>query len=81
MGIFKNLIFSSYNTRPDPSGKVISKIIKSGVFSFKYLIVSFIVDVAVALNIPFIKAGAVCRGERVCKYNRLLEIERNLSEE
>lgn len=42
---------------------------------------TFIVDAAVALNIPFIKAGSVCRGERVCKYNRLLEIERNIREE
>ena len=42
---------------------------------------TFIVDAAVALNIPFIKAGSVSRGERVCKYNRLLEIERNLSED
>jgi len=41
---------------------------------------TFISDVAVALNIPFIKTGSVTRGERVCKYNRLMEIEDNLSE-
>ena len=35
---------------------------------------SFIADIAVATNAPFIKAGAPCRGERVAKYNRLLEI-------
>ena len=42
---------------------------------------TFIVDAAFALNIPFIKAGSVCRGERICKYNRLLEIERKLRED
>ena len=41
---------------------------------------TFIVDAAVALNIPFIKAGSVSRGERICKYNRLLEIEEELNE-
>lgn len=35
-------------------------------------------DIAVALNAPFIKAGAPCRGERVAKYNRLLRIESSL---
>ena len=34
-----------------------------------------IADIAVALNAPFIKAGAPCRGERIGKYNRLLRIE------
>lgn len=32
-------------------------------------------DIAVAVNAPFIKTGAPCRGERVAKYNRLLRIE------
>ena len=32
-------------------------------------------DIAVAVNSPFIKTGAPCRGERVAKYNRLLRIE------
>lgn len=36
---------------------------------------SFIADLAVALGSGQIKAGAPCRGERVAKYNRLLEIE------
>ncbi len=36
---------------------------------------TFIADLAVAANAPFIKAGAPNRGERVAKYNRLLEIE------
>ncbi len=40
---------------------------------------SFISDLAVATNAPFIKAGAPNRGERVAKYNRLLEIERELN--
>ncbi len=34
----------------------------------------FIVDLAVAANAEYLKAGAVCRGERVAKWNRLLEI-------
>ncbi len=41
---------------------------------------TFIVDAAVALNIPFMKTGSVSRGERVCKFNRLLKIEEELSE-
>jgi len=36
---------------------------------------TFIADLAVALGCGQIKAGAPCRGERVAKYNRLLEIE------
>ncbi len=41
---------------------------------------TFIVDAAVALNIPFIKTGSVSRGERICKFNRLLKIEEELEE-
>ncbi len=40
---------------------------------------TFISDLAVALGTEYIKAGAPCRGERVAKYNRLLEIEAELS--
>ena len=40
---------------------------------------TFIIDAAVALEIPFIKSGSVSRGERVCKYNRLLVIEEELN--
>lgn len=36
---------------------------------------TFIADLAVALSCPLIKSGAPVRGERVAKYNRLLEIE------
>jgi enolase 1/2/3 len=36
---------------------------------------SFIADLAVAVNAEFIKAGAPARGERLAKYNRLVEIE------
>ena len=39
---------------------------------------TFIVDFAVGLNIPFIKTGSMSRGERICKYNRLMEIEEKL---
>ncbi len=40
---------------------------------------SFIADLSVATNAPYIKAGAPNRGERVAKYNRLLEIENELN--
>jgi len=33
----------------------------------------------VAVNAPFIKTGAPCRGERVAKYNRLLRIADELA--
>lgn len=36
---------------------------------------SFISDLAVGVNSEYLKAGAPARGERVAKYNRLLEIE------
>ncbi len=36
---------------------------------------AFIADLAVALDSGMIKSGAPCRGERLAKYNRLLEIE------
>lgn len=39
---------------------------------------SFIADLAVAVNAPFIKSGAPCRSDRVAKYNRLLIIEQEL---
>jgi enolase len=41
---------------------------------------TFIADAVVALNIPFIKTGSVSRGERICKYNRLLKIESEIKE-
>lgn len=41
---------------------------------------SFIADFAVGIAADFIKAGAPCRGERLSKYNRLLEIERIIQE-
>ena len=41
---------------------------------------TFIIDAAVALNIPFIKTGSVSRGERICKFNRLLKIEDEMLE-
>jgi enolase len=41
---------------------------------------SFMSDFAVAMGGGQIKAGSVCRGERIAKYNRLLEIERELGE-
>ncbi|MDE6284336.1 MAG: phosphopyruvate hydratase [Bacilli bacterium] len=36
---------------------------------------TFIADLAVGLNIPFIKTGSMSRGERIVKYNRLMKIE------
>ena len=38
----------------------------------------FIADFAVGIGAEFIKAGAPARGERVAKYNRLLEIEEEI---
>ncbi|MDD5071567.1 MAG: phosphopyruvate hydratase [Patescibacteria group bacterium] len=35
----------------------------------------FIADLAVAIGADYIKAGSLSRGERVAKYNRLMEIE------
>jgi enolase len=37
-----------------------------------------IADLAVATGVGQIKTGSVCRGERVAKYNRLIEIEKEL---
>ena len=39
-----------------------------------------IADVAVAVNAGQIKTGAPCRTDRIAKYNRLLYIEKELSE-
>jgi enolase len=38
-----------------------------------------IADLAVAVNAGLIKTGSACRGERMAKYNRLLEIEEDLA--
>lgn len=42
---------------------------------------TYIADFAVGLNIPFIKTGSITRGERIVKYNRLMEIESELTNE
>ena len=39
---------------------------------------TFLADFAVAMNGGQIKTGSACRGERIAKYNRLLEIEAEL---
>lgn len=39
---------------------------------------TFIADLAVGLDIPYIKTGSLSRGERIAKYNRLLRIEEKL---
>ena len=41
---------------------------------------AFIADFAVAMGGGQIKTGSLCRSERVAKYNRLLEIERELGD-
>ena len=41
---------------------------------------TFIADFAVAMGGGQIKTGSMCRGERIAKYNRLLEIEQELGE-
>jgi enolase len=38
----------------------------------------FIADLAVATGAGHIKAGSLSRGERLAKYNRLMEIEKEL---
>jgi len=38
----------------------------------------FIADLAVGAGADYIKSGSLSRGERICKYNRLMEIERDL---
>lgn len=40
---------------------------------------TFIADLAVGVAADFIKSGAPCRGERLSKYNRLLEIDRMIN--
>jgi enolase len=41
---------------------------------------AFIADFAVALNTGEIKTGSTARSDRIAKYNRLLEIERELGQ-
>ena len=41
---------------------------------------TFIADFAVALNTGQIKTGSTARSDRIAKYNRLLEIERELGQ-
>ena len=41
---------------------------------------TFIADLAVAMGGGQIKTGSACRGERIAKYNRLLEIEMELAD-
>jgi enolase len=38
----------------------------------------FISDLAVGTGAEYMKSGSLCRGERICKYNRLLRIEEEL---
>lgn len=40
----------------------------------------FIADLAVGCGCEFIKSGSLSRGERICKYNRLLKINSELAE-
>ena len=39
---------------------------------------SFIADLAVGAHTDYIKSGSLARGERLAKYNRLMEIEENI---
>ena len=36
---------------------------------------AYIVDIAVGIGAKYLKIGSPCRGERVSKFNRLIEIE------
>ena len=40
---------------------------------------SIIDDLAVGLNLDYIKTGSLCRGERIAKYNQLLRIEERIT--
>jgi enolase len=40
---------------------------------------TYISDLAIAIQSDYVKFGAPARGERVCKYNRLLQIEKELT--
>lgn len=40
---------------------------------------TFIADLAVGLNLDYIKTGSLCRGERIAKYNELLRIEERIT--
>jgi enolase len=40
---------------------------------------TFLADFAVGFATEFIKTGSMSRGERICKYNRLMEIENKLN--
>ncbi len=42
---------------------------------------TFLADFAVAMDGGHLKTGSACRGERISKYNRLLEIEQELGKE
>jgi enolase len=39
---------------------------------------AYIIDIAVGIGAKYVKIGSPCRGERVAKFNRLLEIEHAL---
>jgi enolase len=39
----------------------------------------FISDLAVGTGAEYMKSGSLSRGERICKYNRLLRIEEEIS--
>jgi len=39
---------------------------------------AYIVDIAVGIGAKYLKIGSPCRGERVAKFNRLLEIEHTI---
>ena len=40
---------------------------------------AYIVDIAVGIGAKYLKIGSPCRGERVAKFNRLIEIDMYLS--
>ena len=39
---------------------------------------AYIVDLAVGIGAKYLKIGSPCRGERVAKFNRLIEIENDI---
>ena len=39
---------------------------------------AYLIDIAVGIGARYVKIGSPCRGERVAKFNRLIEIENKM---
>jgi len=83
----KNRLINSISIKPNQIGTVteVLKVINLAKKNKINVIIShragesnetFLADLALAVQADFVKFGAPCRGERVAKYNRLLQIEK-----